>query len=293
MTSILSRNLPLPKYFTSAPSFAQYHLPRKNPHAFSSVVGAAAGVAKNDPNQRSEAERESEERELAERFVVGWIEVEVEIDDRETDKDMSGMIDSGDTLKIGPRGTYGSGIGGMNGMVIGGIGIGMGTREERRSFGSDATSSRTATPTSPSHLQSKPRPNASPGIGAETLGSTSYKNTSYLQEGGIRRSSSGSSKLSQNSVPTGTGTDPNPRHGTLKNIKEKSGRSQLKRMEEQGKKKKKKKKTKIERQLVAITYSGDWYRLRLPDLDDDEDGKKGRKCELVEYRRLRVGGGGW
>lgn len=50
----------------------------------------------------------------------------------------------------------------------------------------------------------------------------------------------------------------------------------------------------IEHQLVAITFSGDWYRLKIPsgDVDPDDRGKKG-KCELVEYRRLDVGGGGW
>lgn len=60
-------------------------------------------------------------------------------------------------------------------------------------------------------------------------------------------------------------------------------------------------------QLVAITYSGDWYRLKIPDPDtakafdepgqerDQEDGKiiKKDRCQLVEYRRLGVGGGGW
>jgi hypothetical protein len=61
------------------------------------------------------------------------------------------------------------------------------------------------------------------------------------------------------------------------------------------------KKTKMERQLVAITYSGDWYRLRIPEQsgstpheDDDPEKRRNRtKCELVEYRRLSVGGGGW
>jgi hypothetical protein len=86
-----------------------------------------------------------------------------------------------------------------------------------------------------------------------------------------------------------------------------------------------------ERQLVAITFSGDWYRLRIPDelsstgdekesshtekddakqgygsagRDKDRDRERDRdqerrdrakkgKCELVEYRRLGVGGGGW
>lgn len=63
-----------------------------------------------------------------------------------------------------------------------------------------------------------------------------------------------------------------------------------------------------ERQLVAVTYTGDWYRLRIPEEAPEgadngaEDGgvdkgggetrRKGR-CELVEYRRINVGGGGW
>jgi hypothetical protein len=54
----------------------------------------------------------------------------------------------------------------------------------------------------------------------------------------------------------------------------------------------------MERQLIAITFGGDWYRLRIPDdAAEDAEGeiqkKTGRKCELVEYRRLNVGGGGW
>ena len=55
------------------------------------------------------------------------------------------------------------------------------------------------------------------------------------------------------------------------------------------------KKTKLERQLVAITYSGDWYRLRIPDHIDipEGEGKKKGKCDLLEYRRLGIGGSGW
>lgn len=57
---------------------------------------------------------------------------------------------------------------------------------------------------------------------------------------------------------------------------------------------------KQEKQIIAITHAGDWYRLRLPDIRaldaaDDSEERQGTKteCELVEYRRLGVGGGGW
>lgn len=55
----------------------------------------------------------------------------------------------------------------------------------------------------------------------------------------------------------------------------------------------------VERQIIAITHGGDWYRLRLPELrlgdadEGDERAPSKMECELVEYRRLGIGGGGW
>ncbi len=197
LTDILSRNLPLPKYFSSTASSAQYHLPRKNPHAFSSYVSNAG-----------------EANDLAERFVVGWIEVEadiepdVEVEEKKVTKRLSGGH------------------------------IGMGSREERRSFGSDATS-RTATPTFRADTPTMGLPRQSSNLGHT-------------------RSTSGRARV-KTPVPKAV------------------------------------KKIRIERQLVAITFSGDWYRLRIPDQPEelDVEGKRKGKCELVEYRRLGVGGGGW
>ena len=204
MSQLLSRNLPLPKYFSSTASSAQYYLPRKNPHAFSSYVNNEGGA-----------------NILAERFVVGWVEVEVDVDpdgDGHEEKKVTKRLSVGPT-EMRP---------------------GMGSREARRSFGSDATS-RTATPT----------------LRADTPTT------------GLRR---------QPSALTG-----HPR-SSLGRARVKTGGEAVR-------------KTRVERQLVAITYSGDWYRLRIPDQRKEEDGegrKKG-KCELVEYRRLGVGvgGGGW
>lgn len=228
---MLSRNLPLPKYFSSPPSFALYRLPRKNPHAFQQAIGTAAGKAgvtslRVDPDEPDE--------ELSERFVVGWIEVDVE-SEPVTSKE---PVVSVDDRRPFPGG------------------IGMGTREDRRSFGSDGTS-RTVTPTPPRFGRDTPTPPAARKVsGASTNPRIS-----------LARSDS------QNQAPRA-------RVNTSETIKPPKQK---------------------ERQLVAITYSGDWYRLKIPDSrdggadedsEDDDKSKKGR-CQLVEYRRLGVGGSGW
>jgi hypothetical protein len=223
LTNMLSRNLPLPKYFSSQASSSQYHLPRKNPHAISSAT----------IHRRESSDSTGDE--LSERFVVGWIGVEVDVAPPK-DKAVDGSK-SERRISIGLTGTGG---------------IRMGTREERRSFGSDTTSTRTATPNTLRQDYS---------IGQDTpIPSRQPSNMS------LRSASGGTSKK----VP--------------KVKVEVDEVVPVKR---------------VERQLIAITYSGDWYRLRIPDRhpNEDEDDKKsvgGRgKCELLEYRRLGVGGGGW
>jgi len=232
-THMLSRNLPLPKYFSSPPSFALYRLPRKNPHAFQQAIGTAAGKAgvtslRVDPDEPDE--------ELSERFVVGWIEVDVE-SEPVTSKEPVVSVDDRRPFRGG---------------------IGMGTREDRRSFGSDGTS-RTVTPTPPRFGRDTPTPPAS----RKASGTTTIPNTRI----------SLSRTDSQNKSPRA-------RVNTSETIKPPKQK---------------------ERQLVAITYSGDWYRLKIPDSrdggadedsEDDDKSKKGR-CQLVEYRRLGVGGSGW
>ena len=182
LTKLLSRNLPLPRYFSSAASVAQYRLPRKNPHAFSSAIGAAVTAA-GVPSAKLEAESD----EMSDRFVVGWIEVDEPVNDASP--------------------------------------ISTGQRGERRSFGSETTS-QTATPTltrPASRKSHRPTVRNSSAEGVESVHAKSFKS----------------------------------------------------------------------RQLIAITYSGDWYRLKIPDRVDDEEGEGKHRCELVEYRRLRIGGGGW
>lgn len=236
LANVLTKALSLPNYFSSTASFAQYYLPRKNPHAFASNIGAAmetAGVPSMRINE--DAEREPEEREWAERYVVSWIEVEVE-DVPPPEIDLDKPLDK-DNLKFRPRRPTG--------------GMTMGAREERHSFGSDATSSRTATP----------------NIGARADTPMAH-----------RRSSSGTSAT----APTATG-------GTARN----SPQPRIRRKDTLGSQPVTKRK---ERQLVVVTFAGDWYRLRLPQQrgpDDDPDMPIKTKCELVEYRRLGVGGGGW
>ncbi|TXT12980.1 hypothetical protein VHUM_01381 [Vanrija humicola] len=217
----LSKALSLPNYFSSTASYAQYTLPRKNPHAFSGAIGAAAEAA-GVPSMRinEEADKEPE----AERYVVAWIEVDVE-------EDVAPPVE-----EKRPRRPTG--------------GMSMGSREERHSFGSDATSTRTATPT----LRRAETPTQSmfrgPGVGVE------------------RRPSTGSARTAQ------------PRARFRKPEKPVST------------------KTRRERQLIIVTYGGDWYRLRIPRPREPEDGAADERksklvCELVEYRRLGVGGGGW
>lgn len=245
LTHFLSRNLPLPKYFSSPPSFALYRLPRKNPHAFQQAIGTAAGKAgvtslRINPDQPDE--------ELSERFVVGWIEVEVESDTSSARVSSTPVPRGQEERRIYPGG------------------IGMGTREDRRSFGSEETS-RTVTPTPPGLGRDTPTPSVSRR--------SSSISSNVRQSGLTRLPSTSSTKSSRPRVDTGD-TAPAKRK---------------------------------ERQLVAITYSGDWYRLKIPDpdaVDDHEDQQQGSereqdvgtsikkgRCQLIEYRRLGIGGGGW
>ncbi|KIR29123.1 hypothetical protein I307_03963 [Cryptococcus deuterogattii 99/473] len=126
LTNILSRNLPLPKYFSSITSTAQYRLPRKNPHAFSAALGAA-GVPSMAMKEAVEGDGER-----GERFIVEWIEVDVAVEDHK--------LDDRDRTKEDFKTQYRSS---SNMSTMGGLP--MGTREERMSFGSEGTS-RTATP---------------------------------------------------------------------------------------------------------------------------------------------------
>lgn len=240
ITNLLSKTLPLPKYFSSTASAAQYHLPRKNPHAFTNVVNAAAGKA--GVHSRNE---DQEENEMSERFVVTWIPVPIHHASSTTTK-----FDN--TVGVAAA----SGVKGV---------AQMGSREERRSFGSDATS-RTATPTF--------RPRTSGGgvnVGRSETPTMSRRQSSYSTMNNTRdRLGSSGTKTSSRRTTINAPTA----HDVVEGI---------------------------EWQLVAITFSGDWYRLRLPDKDDlDEDKdrevtakRRGNKCELAEYRRLGVGGGGW
>lgn len=233
-THLLSRNLPLPKYFSSPPSFALYRLPRKNPHAFQQAIGTVAGKAgvtslRIDP--------EATDEELSERFVVGWIDV-----DPEQDVPSPKVHTMSSPAPEGQKPFPG--------------GIGMGTREDRRSFGSEETS-RTVTPTPSRFERDAPNPSVSRRISAaQTI---TRRPSQTISHGTI-------AKEPRVRVNTGDTVKP-PRK---------------------------------EKQLVAITYSGDWYRLRIPDsnaeeseLEAGEDQVKKGRCQLMEYRRLGVGGGGW
>jgi hypothetical protein len=230
LTHLLSRNLPLPKYFSSPPSFALYRLPRKNPHAFQQAIGTAAGKAGVTSLR---VNPDAPDEELSERFVVGWVEVDAEPDIAQAKET---PVQAEERRPSFPGG------------------IGMGTREDRRSFGSEDTS-RTVTPTPARFERDTPTPP------------------------GTRKSSS---TITTNNTATKSnlsGTNPNTRpRGSSDTIKH----------------------NEKERQLVAITYAGDWYRLKIPasdiegesEMEEDDKIKKGR-CQLVEYRRLGVGGGGW
>lgn len=131
-------------------------------------------------------------------------------------------------------------------------GIGMGTREDRRSFGSEDTS-RTVTPTPPRFDRDTPTPPISRKSTTASVNTTTKSDISGRNLQNRVRVSSDTTKHQEK-----------------------------------------------ERQLVAITYSGDWYRLKIPassidegkEMEADDKVKKGR-CHLVEYRRLGVGGSGW
>ncbi|WVR07990.1 hypothetical protein IAU60_005033 [Kwoniella sp. DSM 27419] len=294
LTSILSRNLPLPKYFSSTASFAQYHLPRKNPHAISTALGAA-GV--NVPTMKND-----DEGEESERFVVGWVNVQLP---KGSDPDRTVTSGSSrDTRSDAAQRVNRAAAGSPGGHPHMGIGPGMGTRDERRSFGSDGTS-RTATPplrggTPTPTSTGLGRRTGFTGAGAGPAGGTVHRSTSG---GFVNKSSVGSepsasvkgkagasSRTHRHPPVSATGpqgsTAPSRASGPGLSLSPRSG-------------------TKTERQLVAITYSGDWYRLRIPRRErgelsgtgeagaEEAEWSKDGKCELVEYRRLGVGGGGW
>ncbi|OCF35165.1 hypothetical protein I316_03207 [Kwoniella heveanensis BCC8398] len=330
LTHLLSRNLPLPKYFSSTASSAQYHLPRKNPHAISAALGAA-GV--NVPSMKAE-----DEGDESERFVVGWVDVEVPSplpSHSGADKYTKGTYEGVGVGSGGGRpvrrssGIYTEGGTGLSasptmGAGIGNIGLGMGTRGERRSFesGSDGTS-RTATP--PLRGGTPTPSSMSHGIGRRnsTLSTTTTAvGTAAGTAAGSRLVSGFLNKSSAGEVPgvrvkSPSNSDPPNLSSTASKIS-----SALKATTDR-----------TERQLVAVTYSGDWYRLRLPQQansayqvsgsessssgsgggvsfegveegerarsrggggrDEGDESRRGNKCELVEYRRLGTGGGGW
>lgn len=230
LAKVLGKALALPNYFSSTASTAQYYLPRKNPHAFSGAIGAAADAA-GLPSMKinEDGDKEPQEREWAERYVVSWIEVDVE----------SEPLERADRVHLSKRLTGG---------------LGMGTREERHSFGSDATSTRTVTPS---------------GRRAATPTQSAYTAS-------LRRESAGSTR------PSSSQSRQQPRV-TVQRKTSDSVKGDAK--SEPPKK---------EHQLVVITFAGDWYRLRLPRPVASDDGEEqNSRCELVEYRRLGVGGGGW
>ncbi|KAK8849744.1 hypothetical protein IAR55_005079 [Kwoniella newhampshirensis] len=264
LTNLLSRNLPLPKYFSSQASTAQYHLPRKNPHAFSAALGAA-GV--NVPSMRAD----EVDGELGERFVVTWVDVDVEVANIEDEKNEA-------TNKASRR---------LSGGLVTGGGVGsvsMGSRDERRSFGSDGTS-RTATPPLTSRRGETTTPMGFvPGRG---------------RRGSILVHPPRSSPhILTGTAAAGSGPHINLRSGPSSSATRTASQSSTNTITAVGAKKRSQPLTKKEKQLIAITYSGDWYRLRIPERKEVETqgGEKGgisTECELVEYRRVGVGGGGW
>jgi len=263
LTHMISRTLPLPKYFTSPASFAQYHLPRKNPHAFASVVGAAAGKA----GVRGKGLEVEEGDEWAERFVVSWVWVDP---------------DPTATISKGASGKEAAVAGDQHAKEAGSVT--MGSREERRSFGSDITS-RTATPTfRPHQARDAPDGRDTPTMLLRRQSSMSSNDTSHVRG---RSGSSTSMRLRPKPsviAASASGTSTNAVAGPSRHVNV-SPTTLHKTLEDKG-----------HHELVAITFSGDWYRLRLPaEVRDDTDKTKERKgkCELVEYRRLGVGGGGW
>lgn len=162
-----------------------------------------------------------EEREWAERYVVSWIEAEVDDDERHERRSSSA----------------GGGVGAGPGT---GPGTGAATPEGRRSFGSDS-------------------PRIAP---AGTAGSTRAQTPTTMH----RRSSSGGGSVRMQ------GTLPRRKPATTPTTPVTAKRR--------------------ERQLVVITYAGDWYRLRLPPAPEAGEERK-TQCELVEYRRIGIGGCGW
>ncbi|ODN73359.1 hypothetical protein L202_07899 [Cryptococcus amylolentus CBS 6039] len=262
LTSLLSRTLPLPKYFSSTTSSAQYHLPRKNPHAFSAALGAA-GVPSMSMREAVELEAN-----MGERFVVGWVEVDVPVVAEE-----SLGVRFGETAKERDRDKEERQRRAVPNPALGtmGSGIPMGSRGERLSFGSDNTS-RTATP--------------SQRAATPTQANIKTRGRSVAPQIRLRGMSSHYTSASPHSTEKGK-SKPGAGEGKVE--------------------------TKKEMQLVAITFSGDWYRLRIPDpapslsgpgsgagrgdqekaREEEKEKKESRKCELIEYRRLGVGGGGW
>jgi hypothetical protein len=240
----LSLSKSLPNYFSSAPSIAQYYLPRKNPHAFASTIGSAVDAAGLPSMKLNEdGDKEPEEREWAERYVVIWIEVDVEDDDDEPPPPASG----GAPTPFRPKRPA----------------LTMGSREERRSFGSEGTSTRTATPRAG-------RP--------DTPTAATVSSALALE----RRSSTGSARRSSASTTPAAQSRASPVPPPMRRRKASTDSHSTVVREPR---------THRERQLVVVTHSGDWYRLRLPRNPEDPDAST--KAELVEYRRLGVGGGGW
>jgi hypothetical protein len=190
-----------------------------------------------------------EDGEWNERFVVRWIEVEVEAQAEGVVRDTKPQPVVNATRK-GPTG--------VPGVPRSDIGIGMGSREERRSFGSDATTIRTALPID--------------------------RGTSAFAQTTLRPNQSRPEPPTRATPEDSCHRGPQARLGGLNTTMPNGGESST---------------TSLEWQLIAITFGGDWYRLRVPnEAGAEDDGvqaqkKTGRKCELVEYRRLNVGGGGW
>ena len=227
LAKVLGKALALPNYFSSTASTAQYYLPRKNPHAFSGAIGAAADAAGLPSMKIGEDDREPQEREWAERYVVGWIEVDPE---PEAEKEKPDRL----ALARKPAG------------------ISMGTREERHSFGSDATSTRTATPS---------------GRRADTPTQSAY--TAARRDSGSARGSNRSS--SQSRAP----------RVTVQRKESGSGKPTPAESKPEPPKK--------EHQLVVVTYAGDWYRLRLPRVmqPDESVVADGKRLELFKFTASR------
>ncbi|ODN94813.1 hypothetical protein L198_04960 [Cryptococcus wingfieldii CBS 7118] len=208
------------------------------------------------------------EANMGERFVVGWVEVDVPVVAEE-----SVGVRFGETTKERDREREERQRRAIPNPAMGtmGSGIPMGSRGERLSFGSDNTS-RTATP---SHRAATP-----------TQANIKTRGRSVAPQIRLRGMSNHRTSASPHSTEK-------------RKLKPGAGEGKME--------------TKKEMQLVAITFSGDWYRLRIPDpapslsgpgsgggrgdqekaREEEKEKKESRKCELIEYRRLGVGGGGW